>query len=242
MRIATVTVGTSATMFRNIEANEARLGLADEIAKCCRNVDLVVLPAGFLAVSTSTTAAVRKTAEKLAALFPKNGLIAGIDLAAGKGSRGGKGGKSSGAATIQNYWAFAAYRGDVVGGPWRQRTATSSDQTDDNTARLATFGRTEVGVLICGEMFNPALTPKLREAEPDLVVDIGHLSMTRFGKSLSRVARDIGAETFFCQHVSTVSQNPKSWRVTSRGRVNPSQGAVGVVFNDMWASVNTWTV
>ncbi|MEO7734025.1 MAG: hypothetical protein ABIY55_23885, partial [Kofleriaceae bacterium] len=116
-----------------------------------------------------------------------------------------------------HYWAFASKAGALLDDPWRQRSAFSGQEVRDSTARCVAAGEHEIGVLICGELYNRMLASSLAHAEPDIVVDLGHRSMTRFTKSLRRVAETTGCPVFHVQHVALNSSSASKWRATSKG-------------------------
>jgi hypothetical protein len=283
VHVAAVIVGTNELGFRRILANEERLALARAIAQHTRKgaADVVVLPAGFLAVERAED--VEPMAGTLAAIFDGVGLVAGIDeidedrtggrrrrrakssqaLAGdddeldgdglddenaehrhGKGDGHDPGGPSAG----YHYWAFAADRGRLTGGPWWQRTAYRGELAADNDAHVATFDGTRVGILLCGEVYNPALAQSLAAARVDLVVDLGHRSMTRVTRSLERIARTTEGTVLHVQHVAPGSYGAAKWRATpteiapAHDHTWASYDTEGWKPGSMWAEVKVWTV
>jgi hypothetical protein len=259
-RIAATIVGTDENRFRSVTANDERFELARSIAAYTQGdggANIVMLPAGFLTAADEDEA--RKLAKKLASIFNKPVLLAGIDekATAGKGGKGssrsstaGKGGKSEVAADSSEgypYWAFASESGKVIGGPWRQRTALPGQTAADTTARCVRAGDLNIGLLICGELYNPALAESLAQAKPDLVVDLAHLSMKRFTKSLARVATTVGRNIYHVQHVTLTAAHPSKWRATRKGGAQSDTRSDWESYNqpdwksgDLWAEVKIW--
>jgi len=242
-KIAAVLVGTSEERFRQHTANPARLELARQIAEFTSSAaDVVLLPAGFLAVETE--AEVAPTAKTLAEIFGTQVLLAGIDeedhdADRAKGQRSEKTGAPSGNADGYHYWAFASQVGRVIGGPWWQRSAYSGEAVSDPSPRCVSVQDTKIGILICGELYNRALADSLAEACPDLVVDLAHISMKRFTKSLHRVAETTGRPVFHTQHVALNSRGAAKWMATSR-EATSDHGVDWASHETPWTPVELW--
>jgi predicted amidohydrolase len=280
VHVAAVIVGTNELGFRRILANEERLALARAIAEHTRKgvADVVVLPAGFLAVETAE--GVAPMAATLAAIFDGVGLVAGIDeldedRTGGRRRRRSKsspahsdddeldgdglddeniehrhddGGAPGEPSAGYHYWAFAADRGRLIGGPWWQRTARSGEIAADTDAHVATFDGTRVGILLCGELYNPALAQSLAAAQVHVVVDLGHRSMTRITRSLERIARTTESTVLHVQHVAVGSYGAAKWRATpaelapAHDHAWASYDSAGWKPGSMWAEVKVWTL
>ena len=118
----------------------------------------------------------------------------------------------------------------------------------DSDAHVATFDGTRVGVLLCGEVYNPALAQSLAAARVDLVVDLGHRSMTRVTRSLERIARTTEATVLHVQHVAPGSYGAAKWRATP-SEIAPAHDHAWASYDregwkpgSMWAEVKIWTV
>src|SRR5262249_45887833 len=67
--------------------------------------------------------------------------------------------------------------------PWRQTSNNNSnadyvlDEAVPDERRVVTIGRTRIGVLVCGELFNWRARRDLAKGRPSLVVGTGHSSM-----------------------------------------------------------------
>jgi predicted amidohydrolase len=247
-RVAAVIVGTTEARFRHHDANSERLELAAQIAGFTNGAaDVVLLPAGFLAVKTMTE--VLPSAKSLAAIFRQQALLAGIDeeddeTGGTKGQRAGKTG-DAGNCDGYHYWAFASDAGSVLGEPWWQRSAFSGEVVSDPSPRCVSVRNIKIGLLICGELYNPALADSLADAGPDLVVDLAHISMKRFTKSLHRVAKTTGRPVFHAQHVAINSRGAAKWMAKSRGPrcdrgVNWASYEKSSRLADLWAEVKVW--
>jgi hypothetical protein len=82
-------------------------------------------------------------------------------------------------------------------------------------------------------------------AEPDLVVDLAHLSMKRFTKSLHRVAKTTGRPVFHAQHVALNSRGAAKWMAKPRGSrcdrgVNWASYEKSSTPDSLWAEVKLW--
>jgi predicted amidohydrolase len=103
---------------------------------------------------------------------------------------------------------------------------------------------TKIGILICGELYNHALADRLAAAKPDLVANLCHRSMTRFTKSLHRVAETVDCRVLHVQHVALHAATVSKWEATSRGAsadstadwVSYTSGWKG----EIWAEVKVW--
>lgn len=267
-RIAATIVGTDEVRFRCTGANKERLELARQIAAYTQGdgrADVVLLPAGFLAADEEDE--VEQNAKSLASIFKKQVLLAGIDeeespskgfkrTKGGKANRpsskGGKSdetGKESGRSEGYPFWVFASDRGKIVGGPWRQRSARSGQEVTDTTPRSVRAGDVSIGVLTCGELYNSALADSLVDAKPDLVVDLAHLSMKRFTKSLDRVAKTVKRPIYHVQHVSLNAAYVSKWRATPRGGASGDTELDWASYKDsawtsgaLWAEVKIWEI
>lgn len=248
MKLALVIVGTDSARFRHASANAERLSLADRVASARRaQADLVVLPAGFL--TATSFAGVRALARTLAGAFPRCQLLAGIDVVTErrKAATTGKRRGSDKSRKELKFWLVSADRARVTN-IWRQRSAVAGEKATNTLPRVLTVGRKKVGVLACGELFNPAIAVGLAHAAPDAVVDVAHLSMTRFTKSLQRVADACACPSYLVQHVSLRSC-PRKWRSVPNGMASAvltydwaSYDAPGWTYGPLWAEARIWNV
>lgn len=116
----------------------------------------------------------------------------------------------------------------------------------DSSARCVTFGKVKFGVLICGELYNRQLASSLALARPDVVVDLAHRSMTRFTRSLDRLAQTAGCPVFHVQHVAKNSNGWK-WRAKPGGGVGRSHSVDWASYDEsnwnlnwLWADAKIW--
>lgn len=145
-----------------------------------------------------------------------------------------------------HYWAFAAAEGRLQAGPWYQRSARSSQQyLSDTTARVVELAGKRIGLLICGELYNHSLADSLRQAKPNLVANLCHVSMKRFTKSLYRVADTVGKPVLHVQHVSLSSWPVSKWQATRNDGAYRERDAQWVSYDaswnrELWAEVKIW--
>lgn len=107
-----------------------------------------------------------------------------------------------------------------------------------------------IGVLICGELYNRDLTESLRGKEPGLVVNLAHLSMTRFTKSLRRVAKEAKCPVLHVQHVAWSAYRVSKWKATPRSvrrELKPDWASYEEEGWDpgaraLWAEVKIWEI
>ncbi len=248
-RIAAVIVGTKKDRLGHPDANVERINLAKQIAGFMRDkADVVLLPAGYLTVETEVD--VKPQAKKLARIFGDVTLLAGIDEL-GEDTAGAKVRRASKQGTADSpdgyhYWAFASKAGVLLDSPWWQRSAYAGQKVRDSAARCVTTGECKIGVLICGELYNPMLASSLADAEPDIVVDLAHRSMTRFTKSLHRVAETTRCPVFQVQHVALNSSSAPKWNATPK-RVKSDRSSNWASYDTLewkpgalWAEVKIW--
>jgi hypothetical protein len=252
MKVATVVVGTDDERFRRVDANRERLQLAERIAGFTKSTaDVVLLPAGFLAAKADRE--VKRHAESLAEVFGKQVLLAGVDeingtRSASKDRRSGKSKDAVGNGEGYPFWGFASRNGKLIGGPWQQRSAFSGDAVPDPAPRCVSVGEATIGVLICGELYNRAIADRLAEAKPDLVVDLAHLSMKRFTRSLHRVAETAECPVFHVQHVALGSRTAAKWTASAQEARGDravdwaSYNEPALASDGLWAEVKLWKV
>jgi hypothetical protein len=252
MKVAAVVVGTDGERFGRVDANRERMQLAECIAGFTKTTaDVVLLPAGFLAAKADRE--VKQHAESLAEVFGKQVLLAGIDeddgtRSSSKDPRPGKSKDAAGNGEGYPYWVFASRDGKLIGGPWQQRSAFSSEAVSDPAPRCVSVGKATIGVLICGELYNRAIADRLAEARPDLVVDLAHLSMKRFTRSLHRVAEAAACPMFHVQHVALRSRTAAKWTASAheahgdRGVDWASYSDTNSASDGLWAEVKLWKI
>lgn len=207
MRVAHAAV--SCEMFRSVAGNAARLCLLDEILTDCEkeNCALVVLPGGFLAISDESELSVMQS--EIAGIASRRtvNVILGIDVEH-------SGQKTSAASDTLVANGHLPYFGVAVGPAmngtgsprhWRQTTSTSRNAALLDLARLPGKERLirvadiPVFVLICGELFNPSLRASIPKHTPQLVVDLGHVSM---GQGTVPSMKSIAAQSRSAREVS----------------------------------------
>jgi hypothetical protein len=250
MKVAAVVVGTDDERFRRVEANPERMRLAERISGFTKSTaDVVLLPAGFLAAKAERE--VKRHAESLAEVFGKQVLLAGVDEIDGthstsKAPRSGKSKDAAGNGEGRPFWVFASRDGKLIGGPWQQRSALSGDAVSDPAPRCVQVGKATIGVMICGELYNRAIADHLAEAKPDLVVDLAHLSMKRFTKSLHRVAEVVECPVFHVQHVALGSRTATKWTASAQEARGDravdwaSYREPASASDGLWAEVKLW--
>lgn len=249
MKIAAVVVGTDDEHFRRMEANDERVQLAERIARATKGkADVVLLPAGFLTASADRK--VGPLVKSLAKAFGEQVLLAGVDVVS-PDSKDRKLRESKEEASSDGdlpFWGFAARAGELLGGPWPQRSAFSGQAVADPSPRCVSVGKATIGVMLCGEIYNHAITEGLAEAKPDLVVDLAHISMKRFTKSLHRVSETVGCPVLHVQHVALGSWNANKW-MASPSEVYGDPGVDWASYNEpdpasdkLWAEVKLWNV
>jgi hypothetical protein len=250
MKVATVIVGTDEKRFRQVSANRERLALAERIADFVERerADLCVMPAGYLAATSRTTSAVQATADQLAAVFRGVDLVSGVDAA--RIARAAKRSDSAKASMPRGgwpFWGFASCRGKVTP-VYQQRTVDPGEETDDTSSRVLKVGGARVGLLICGEVYNPALAESLGHESLDLVVDIGHKSMGRhFTATLRNAAEAVSCRVFHAQHVVLRSRGASKWTATPQKAWAETDADWTSYADDdrrsaLWAEVKLWTV
>jgi hypothetical protein len=130
---------------------------------------------------------------------------------------------------------------------FQQRTVYPGETTTDTEGRVLSLSGAKVGLLICGEVYNPGLAEGLFEHRPDFVVDLGHLSMGRgFTRTLFNAASTIGCNLYHCQHVALKSDAAK-WMSTPKRASQVwkhNWASYGRNWNgrDLWAEVKVWNV
>lgn len=194
--------------YRETDANELRVAGARAVLAWAaeKQADLVVLPAGYLRARAIKAASVHAAAAPVlrAAHETEMAVIVGVDAC------------EQDFRVIDPTWVE---KGDVpqwlaAWSPesraafyWRQRSTTSSDahlvpEKASEEVRLLVVGRALVGVVACGEGFNPKLREKLLAAKPALAVMPAHIaSGIRHWQALSRLAEN-GVPTLRAVHAN----------------------------------------
>lgn len=252
MKIAATIIGTDDERFRHVTANNERIALAKRIATATRGkADLVLLPAGFLAAGEVNE--INARARELAAIFPHCGLLAGVDLERAQLDKSGRYASKSRTAskasknTVKEYgfWGFAADGGKVLE-LWQQRSVRPGDPIEDTSGRMLKLGGKQVGVLLCGEIYNKNLRPALHDLKPNVVVDLGHMSMGRkFTYTLVNVANAVGCNVYHTQHVVLGSRGASKWMSTRKqASWKTDYDWASYIDNDqngaLWAEVKMW--
>ena len=178
LRVAVATVTYEERWQKDAEDAAGRLRLLERILGKIASSELVVLPAGFIRVSTESAAKVR--AEQVGALCRARTAIAfGVDLiAATKGWREFD-------PLLQSFGYLALKDGSHPLWHVRQLAATSQQRVAvariENEERTASIGESGIGLLVCGEMMGRVYGKGSRgrrlRAMVDgagLVVDVAH--------------------------------------------------------------------
>lgn len=182
--------------YRESTGNELRVTGARAVFlwAAMQDADLVVFPAGYLHARDMKARSVQSAAAPVLRLARESELavVVGVDAC------------EPDFRVIDPTWVE---KGDVpqwlaAWSPaskaalhWRQRSTTSSDapcvpERTREEVRLLVVGRSLVGVLACGEGFNPKLREKLRAANPALAVMPAHIaSGIRHWQALKWLAR-----------------------------------------------------
>jgi hypothetical protein len=234
----------SSNGFRNPEDNPRRLALLGDLFEICRRVRAreLVLPGGFLTaenesgVDSLVGEVGRRGAQADVVVFggvdlPDNASVKHSDR---KGARG------------LPYFGFATGLDGRTLGVWRQVSADGTGATGldkdqvPGPERVVTANGHTVGVLICGELFNPRLRENLAAAAPGLILDLGHESMKRVIRSVCRLAADADCPVGHTHHLSGWYGRQLHWAapggIGESDHVDESQ----VVERDgLWAA---WTI
>jgi hypothetical protein len=237
MRVAVVNVGTDG--FRSPAMNGGRSAvltslLAQASAAGC---DLLLLPGGFLTVVGE--AAVATALAPLQPVLATHGVsvIAGIDAVPDRGGRLMIPTGSVAAGTLPMFGVVWTPSG--FSGPWRQRSIVAADdgRVPDGLAqqvRSVMVADEQVGILICGEIFNATIRDAYRAAGIRIVVVSGH---TGFGwrpfQGLEPLTERPGGipEVLACAHVSNATGCQYRY----------SMGAVaGDYREDLWVDGPPW--
>jgi hypothetical protein len=143
------------------------------------------------------------------------------------------------------FWGFAA-DGGKMRELWQQRSAMPGEPVEDTSGRTVKIGGKDVGVLLCGEVYNKDLRPALHELKPNVVVDLGHISMGRkFTCTLVNVANAVGCNVYHTQHVALGSREASKWMSTpKRASWKTDYDWASYVDDDrndaLWAEVKRW--
>ena len=157
-----------------------------------RDAKLLIIPAGFLTAKSEgavvyQVAEVAKLAEKA-----RLAIIGGVDVYATELSkRASESGERIAELVSRGrlpYFGFAVGRVTLrkdCRHPWRQTSTTSknakrvADADLPGADRLVRVAGRQVGVLICGELFNGRARRQMAQLRADLVVDLGHQGMSQ---------------------------------------------------------------
>lgn len=242
MRVAAVIV--SAHRFRDPLGNGERLDLAGQIARAAldNKVDLVVLPAGFLAASSVLE--VGPLSEELAKEFSELAVVAGIDVELGRSATS----KAKRHRRPDDFYVFTADKGNV-GATWTQRVISGHDSIDgDLESRFCLVTGNRIGILACGEVYHRGLHAAAAACDPKIVVDLGHKGMGRgFEFTLPQLARTTGATVIHAQHVAVRSHHARKWRAS---RIGPTWSTESDWISDsqneergeLWAEIKLWEI
>jgi hypothetical protein len=193
----------SSTGFRDNNHNPTRLQVLAELLTVAtrESVELVILPGGYL--TANREADLNPAIDEVARLANCHRLavVGGLDVMSrpsGKQmSSPGKGGLTQDQQVAQGclpYFGFALYRDQRS--VWRQTSSSAAnaetleDRQFPSRNRLVDLGGRKVAVLICGELFNWRARQAMLELYPDIVVDLGHVSM---GQGLIPAMRNLAS-------------------------------------------------
>lgn len=172
--------------FRQVRANAPKLNtlehLLREAASANPRVDLVVLPAGYLTAATKQAVSVCVAAVGKLAKQHGVAVVFGVDLPRAKGNGDDRARARRVATGRIPYWGFALDKSGATLGQWRQQSIRSGDVRIapplNARQRLVQIAGRSVAVMVCGEIFNARYRDQMRAENFDVVIDIGHESMS----------------------------------------------------------------
>jgi hypothetical protein len=196
----------SADGFRDPDTNAARHALLEALLESGRRAkaSALFLPGGFVtapgesAVDAHVAEVGRRAGARGMAVF------GGVDLPHNRSAKR-KGGKGSGGLP---YFGFATASDGRTLGVWRQVSADGAgaaalaDDAIPGPERVVRANGRAVGVLICGELFNSRLRASMAAEEPDLILDLGHVSMTRVVRTVRNFAAEAGCAVGHSHHLA----------------------------------------
>lgn len=236
--------------FRDPDWNATRMVLLAKLLELAgrQGARLLVLPGGFLAA--------RDRAEMLALIDQIDrrateaavAVIGGVDLD-GPDLKGPRGKGAAGQDGSLPYFGFAAgplivrHPGDH---PWRQTSTNNqnawlvADEDVPGQGRLVAVDEVEVAVLICGELFSTRARGSIAGSGAALVLDLGHLSMSRgLVPAMLRVARDGNCAVAHSQHVAWTTASIHFVDAEGQRRSDLVSANGLVRQGDLWAGLAT---
>lgn len=193
-RIMTTLV--SSALFRQSQNNPAKTQLAIKTLELARQqkIDLLVLPAGFLTVTTR--AEILPTIRPIIRLARKYdiSIVVGVDLEEIKRFRSSDSVRMIELVTLGQMPTFLCIFDAATGKTevFRQRSATSRHgrlrlvPDEVMTPKTLVLRGISTQVVVCGEMFDPRL---FQETAPPTAIIITHTFIPRFSKSLKAKGR-----------------------------------------------------
>jgi hypothetical protein len=221
--------------FRDPGHNPARLAMLDVLLAVARlkGVDLLMLPAGYLAAESLTDRGV------LIVDVAQRAEVAGVVVAFGVDLPDSWEGKGARSPRLPFY---AAVRGSVNGGPWQQTSSTSVNAEDvadtdvPGADRIVILDGYRVGVLICGELFSWWARESFARMNLNLALDLGHYGMgTGVTAAMENIARNGNCAVAHTHHVA-------GWNDQSLHFVEPGGERVSISISDReWVGdTNFW--
>lgn len=231
--------------FRRVRSNALKLSTLEELfreaATPASRADLVVLPAGYLTAASESEVPARIA--DVARCAKNNGVavVFGVDLP--KGKRNGDDRARTRRVTTGRipYWGVALDNTGATLGVWRQQSIRSKDagiapELAANKRLVKIAGKT-VAILVCGEIFNATYRDSMRAETFDVVIDVGHESMsTGVVPALTNI---VGKGNRWALH----SHHVKVGTAQAHG-IGPGGSNVGVRSTGAWREVPTggWRV
>lgn len=243
-RIMTTLV--SSTDFREPQNNPAKIDLALKTLDLARQqqIDLLILPAGFITVQKETE--ILPTIRPIIRIAQKYdvSLIIGADLQSVRRCRGSDGGRMLEYVTLGQIPIFCCIFNAATGRTQihRQRSSTPFQARQKIVPdeimkpRIFTIGKTAFQTAICGEIFDPRL---MNEAAPRIILCPTHTALPRSTRTLMAKGRR-GFSVILSEHrVCRDGRLP----CNDRGTDKSQKATVRVEGdNDLWLEAALWAV
>jgi len=226
MRVITVTVGRKGP--DDESRNRERLKAAEQALTRANELEanVIILPAGFFAVHNSK--AREAIADSLICIAKRLGIgvVFGVDQAVKDISRNWE-------SEIRDenlpFYAYA-WSPDDKDSPycWNQRSIDSNNQRfapneSCRNVRLIRIGNETLGILICGEIFNPRILSALAayHSKPNVIVDLAHRGQRfRVWQGMKKLAQlgfiSLCSVHASCEYAIKYCYTPEKGRMSTR--------------------------